>query len=368
MSQTKIRVGVIGVGIGSLIHIPGFQTCADTEIVAVCSARHERAKEAAEKFGIPYAFTDYHKMIELDGLDAVSITSPPHLHYPMSMTALEAGKHVLCEKPMALNFEEAEKMYQKAESSKRVHMMNHEFRFLPARARMKELIDEGYLGQLYTIHSSAFYGPRNGGSYNGMTVARPWNWWSDKSQGGGLLGALGSHVIDALRHWFGEIAGVYGQLETVAKTRKVEDSEELKPVTSDDAFAFIFRLESGILGTVTASSAARLAPGAPGMPSFQAYGSEGSLFLSSDGVLRGGQRGDSEVMELPIPDRLEPPSAEGHFLLPPFILLLQEFVRGIKEGKKVTPSFYDGMKHQEVMDAISLSQCEERWITLPLGT
>ena len=103
------------------------------------------------------------------------------------------------------------------------------------------------------------------------------------------------------------------------------------------------------------------------MPSFQAYGSEGSLFLESDGVLRGGRRGDSEAVELSIPERLKPPQAEGAFLLPPFILLAQEFARGIKDRVKVAPSFYDGMKHQEVMDAISLSQSEGRWVNLPSG-
>ena len=305
-------------------------------------------------------------MLELDSLDAVSIATPPYLHCPMTIVALEAGKHVLCEKPMALNFEEAEKMYQKAENSKLVHMINHEFRFFPSRVRMKELIDEGYLGRLYSVHSSTFYGPQNGGSYDCATVARLWNWWSDKSQGGGLLGALGSHVIDTIRYWFGEIAGVYGQLETIAKSRKVDGSEEVKSVTSDDAFAFIFRLESGVLGTVIASSAARLACGAPGMSSFEAYGSEGSLFLRSDGVLKGGRRGDSKAIDLLIPERLRLPRIKGHLLLPPFMLLLQEFVRGIKEGKKVVPNFYDGIKHQELINAIHLSQRKGRWVPLPL--
>ncbi|MEE9400155.1 MAG: Gfo/Idh/MocA family oxidoreductase, partial [Dehalococcoidales bacterium] len=158
MSPEKIRVGVIGVGIGTSIHIPGFQACSDIEVTAVCSARQGRAEAAAKKFGIPNVFTDYREMLELDRLDAVAVTSPPHLHYPITIAALEANKHVLCEKPMAMNLEEVKKMYQEAENRKLVHMINHEFRFLPARVRMKELVEEGYLGQLLAVHSSTLYG------------------------------------------------------------------------------------------------------------------------------------------------------------------------------------------------------------------
>ncbi len=367
MGQERIRVGIVGVGVGALLHIPGFQACADTEVVAVCSARRDRAETVAKKFAIPYVFADYREMVELEGLEAVAITTPPRMHYSITMAALEANKHVLCEKPMAMNSEEARRMYEEAENRKLTHMMNHEFRFFPVRTRMKELIDEGYLGELLSVHSSTFYGPKNGGEYDHMTVARSWNWWSDKTQGGGLLGALGSHTIDALRHWFGELAGVYGQVETIARARKVADSEEVKTVTSDDAFAFLCRFQSGALGTVDASSAARFASGAPGMPSFQAFGSEGSLFLRSDGVLMGGRKGDREAVELPIPERLKPHSPDGYFLLPPFGCLVKEFVRGIKEGRQVEPNFYDGMKHREIMDAIHLSESEARWVNLPLA-
>lgn len=366
MSQQKIRVGVVGVGYGAYMHIPGLQAYPDTEALAVCSARQERAEAAAKKYGIPHVFTDYRKMLELDELDAVFIATPPHLHYPVTMAALEAGKHVLCEKPMAMNVDEAREMYQEAETRKLVHMIGHQFRFLPGRALMKELAAEGYVGQLYSVHSSTFYGPKNGGPVDHLTIARPFDSRSDKSQGGGFLGLLGSHVIDALRDWFGEMAGVYGQLETLAKTRKIEGSDEVMPVETDDLFAFIFRFETGVLGTVAASFAARLTPGTPGMSSFEVYGSEGSLFLGTDGILRGGQRGDSEATELPIPERLKLPPTEGHWLLPAFLRLVQEFVHGIKEGKKVAPNFYDGMKNQEVMDAILLAQSQGQWVNLPL--
>lgn len=362
--RDTIHVGVIGAGIGNSMAIPGFQFCRDAKVVAVCDCRQKWAEEVAQKFGIPHVFTDYRKMLELDGLDAVVVATPPYLHYPMTIAALEADKHVLCEKPMAINLQEAMEMYQLAESRKLVHMIDHEFRFLPERARMKELIDEGYLGQLLMVHSTAFYGPRGEAMDQKVTVARPWNWWSEKSKGGGLLGAGGSHLIDALRHFFGDIAGVYGQTETFAKYRKLLDSEEIRPVTSDDAYTFICRFENGALGTVAASHAARHGTDYAGMATLEAYGSQGTLMLGKDGKLRGGRERDKEAVELPIPERLVPPSVAPLVAL--FVLLAQQFIRGIKEGKEVIPSFYDGMKHQEVMDAVLLSQTEGRWVTLPL--
>src|SRR5688572_16895946 len=136
MAERKIRVGVIGTGFGTIVHIPGFQSCADTEVVAVCSARKERAEEAAARFGISHAFTDYREMVKMADLDVVSITTPPYEHYPMAMAALDAGKHVFCEKPMALNVKECREMLAKAEAKGLVHMIVHEFRFTPQRVLM----------------------------------------------------------------------------------------------------------------------------------------------------------------------------------------------------------------------------------------
>ena len=106
MGTGNVRVGVIGVGFGTAVQIPGFQD-EGIEVVAVCSRRLERARKAAEDFNIPYYFDDYMELIVRDDIDAVSIVTPPALHYPITMAALAAGKHVLCEKPFALNAKEA---------------------------------------------------------------------------------------------------------------------------------------------------------------------------------------------------------------------------------------------------------------------
>ncbi len=350
----KIRIGVIGVGIGARVHIPGFQACPDAEVIAVCSARREHAEEAARSFGIPQIFTEYSQMLDLKDLDAVSIAAPPQFHTPMALAAFERGKHVLCEKPLAMNADEARRLYEEADKCKLVHMIDHEYRFYPGRVRMKELIDEGYLGQLYYVHSTSFF----------LAMSRPYHFLPE-SQGGGLLSAYGSHVIDALRCWFGEIVGVFGQLDTWMKQQTFPETQELRSIDVDDTFSFLARFENGASATVVASSAAHHATKIRSMSMFEAYGSHGTLKLGPDDKLMGGRSNDTELAEIPIPERLRLPSAKGYHLLPPFIRLAQEFIRGIREGKSVKPNFYDGIRHQQVMAAIRLSHEQARWISVP---
>src|SRR3989304_8497231 len=145
MAEAKIRVGVIGPGSGTIVHIPGFQSCPDTEVVAVCSARKERVEEAAAKFGIPHSFTNYREMVQMPDLDLVSVTTPPYEHHAMVMASLAAGKHVLCEKPMAMYVRACREMLDAAEARGLVHMIAHEFRLAPARAYISRLLAGGLL-------------------------------------------------------------------------------------------------------------------------------------------------------------------------------------------------------------------------------
>lgn len=158
MAGDTLRTGVIGVGFGAQVHIPAFQS-EGVEVVAVCSRREERAREAATRFDIPHAFTDYREMLSLDGLEAVSISTLPPLHYPMSMAALEAGLHVLCEKPFTTDQALARQMWERAEGTGLTAMIAHEFRFASARMRVKELIDEGFIGPLRMVLMSLVTGP-----------------------------------------------------------------------------------------------------------------------------------------------------------------------------------------------------------------
>lgn len=356
MAQDLIRVGVIGTGFGAEVQIPGFQAWPETQVVAVCSGRMERAQDTAQRFGIPHAFDDYHQMLKLRDLDLISVVAPPYLHHPMTVAALEAGKHVLCEKPMAMNIKEARQMLLAAETRGLTHMIDHEFRFTPARALMKELIDDGYLGELFNVQITMFYGSRGD-----IAGRRPWGWLSQREQGGGFLGAVGSHYIDALRWWFGEVTAVCGDLKTFVRERKAADSDKMLPVDTEDAYAFLLRFQGGAMGAVNISTVARFGQGAR----VEAYGSEGTLVLQGDDTLLGGKKGGGRLEEIPIPERLTTGVTTDSLLLP-FTRLVEVMARGIREKAAASPSFRDGCKVQEVMDALMMSSQGAGWVNLPL--
>lgn len=204
MRGSRIRVGVIGTGFGAQVHLPALAALPSFEIAALCGRDLAKVEQLADIYDIRHVFTDYRDLIACPEVEAITVATPPALHHPTAVAAIAAGKHVLCEKPMARNANEAREMARMAETTGVTAMLCHEFRFAPARAWMKELIDEGYLGAVSLVQLSflrpLLADPRG----------RSWNWLMDAEAGGGMLGALGSHFVDTLRWWFGEISEVAG--------------------------------------------------------------------------------------------------------------------------------------------------------------
>ena len=359
----KIRVAVIGTGFGTTVHVPAFQSCADTEVVAIVSGREERAREAAAKFGIPHWSTDYREVVTRADVDLVSISTPPYEHHPMAMAALDAGKHVLLEKPMALNVGEARALLEKAEAKGVVHAIAHEFRFAPARAYMKDLVDQGFIGDLRHVNASLYAAGRVG------SLASPnYTRAAQRSVGGGFLMALGSHFIDALRHWFGDFAGVSGQVFTHRPERVDAATGEPRLADADDAFTCILRFKSGAWATLTCSQAAPFGTGAR----IEAYGTQGTLFSPQpgfnpepDGYLMGAKAGEKELQQLMPPASYRPFSDDRDARLLPFRLMVDKLVHAIRTGTQVEgATFADGLRVQEVVDGIYTSSDTGRWVDI----
>lgn len=337
-----VRIGVIGVGFGAKVQVPAFQS-EGFEVAAVCSRREDRAKEAAASLGIPHAYTDYRRMLEQPDLDAVSVVTPPHLHHDMAVAALDAGKHVLCEKPFAMDRTQAGSMRDKARSTGLTAMVAHEFRFAPARAHVKELLEQGYVGRFRTASVTLFM---RGGPPGG----RPgFDWRRQYSYGGGQLGGLGSHYIDCLRDWFGEVRSVSGRVFTPEEAAHGAD-------TSDDAFGLLATFARGGWASLAADFAAPLGS----KVRMEVHGDEGSLSLSHagvnpppDGTVFGARHAeDGEMKELPAPERFRVAPDERDARLGAFRVLAQRFRQGIEEGTSPAPNFEDGYRCQQVMDAV----------------
>ena len=348
MAEAPLRIGVIGVGFGTQVQIPAFQS-EGVEVVAVCARREERAREAANRFGIPLALTDYRRLLEMDDLDVVSVVAPHSLHREMAEAALVAGKHVLCEKPFAVDVEEARSMRDAARSSGLTAMIAHEFRWAPQRSYVRELLEQGYIGRLRFAHASLFVGPRR------ATGPRPMP-DPDLGRRGGFLWGLGSHYIDAFRHWFGDIVRVQATMRSHVPERIDPATQAIRQTEADDAFSLLLEFAAGGWGVLTGSSAAPFGQGA----SIEVFGDEGSLWTPQpppgvnpppDGRVYGARLGDADREELPVPERCRPFDDDRDGRLMAFRLLVREFVRGVREGVTPAPSFEDGYRCQQVLDA-----------------
>jgi predicted dehydrogenase len=347
-----IRVGLIGTGFGASLHLSALRDNRDFETVAICSRRPERARAAAIDHGIPAHLSDYRELARDRDIDAIIVASPPHLHHPMAIAALEAGKHVLCEKPMARNLAEARDMQRIAERVGTVAMVNNQLRFLPVRARIRELIGEGYIGEPHAasvvVHRSSLNDPHE----------RPWGWLMEHEKAGGMLGATGAHYLDALRWWFGEVKAVAGAVSTMVRQRRLPDSSAMAKVDADDNFSVILRFANGALGTIHVTATA----GHEGDEDITLSGSEGTLQIRQ-GRLLGARAGDFSLNELPIPKRLSGGIIPGsHYLVQPTALLLRAWGTAIREGSPAPPSFADGVKTQELLDGALRSSQQGRWI------
>lgn len=339
---TKLRVGVIGTGFGSTVQIPAFSAHPRVEVVAVASSQSGRARAVAEKFGIPHAFDAYADLAKAE-LDLVSITAPPYLHHPMTMAALGARRHVLCEKPMALSAGEAEAMLRAAEQARVVHVIDHELRFNPNRRKARALIADGFIGRpRHALITQV--GPGR------SDPTRPWTWWADATRGGGLLGALGSHQIDLLRYWLGEIEAVSGTTEVYITERPAPDGGR-RAVTADDFTGFSLRFASGAVGTVVLSAMTAHPRG----PRLEVWGEQGTLYLDETERLSGARRG-RDLEELTEPETLAPPAGMEYPTLwgLSFVRLVDHLVAALLDGGPVAPAatFRDGLQVQRAMDAI----------------
>ncbi|MDS9472514.1 Gfo/Idh/MocA family protein [Sporosarcina pasteurii] len=238
--MTTLKVAVIGCGsIAKNRHLGEFNSNPNVEIVAVCDIVEERVQEVAEQYGTE-AFTNYEDVLKIEEIDAVSVCLPNYLHAPVSIAALEAGKHVLCEKPMATSIEEADAMIEAAKKNDKKLMIAHNQRFVTSHQKARALIESGEVGKIFSFRSAFGHGGPENWSADGKE-----SWFFKKDEAFiGAMGDLGVHKTDLLRYLLGEeFVEVASFIET--------SSKEFADV--DDNAVCILKSESGIIGTLAAS-------------------------------------------------------------------------------------------------------------------
>jgi predicted dehydrogenase len=359
MTPPARSIGIIGVGFGAQVHVPGFRS-EGWNVATICSRSREKAQKAADDAGITGVYTDPMELIRRDDLSAVAIITPPGAHHELAIAALNAGKHVLCEKPFAIDAKQAAEMRAAAEKSGRTAMIAHEFRHTPQRAYIRQLVADGYIGKFQLCTIELFL--------DRYVTAQPraLTWNAYKADGGGLLGALGSHYIDGLRFWFGEIASVTGRLAGLradvldAATGKIVQAE------TDDTFLFTVTFRNGGIATMTSSFAVTPARGAK----IAVMGDRGTLIAEQPGPnpLENGvviaSRDGAPLQALETPPQYTPFADPRDHRLMAFRLLVRDFNRGVDTGTSPAPNFTDGLRCQEVLDAVRLSSESGRTVNL----
>lgn len=338
----KIKIGIIGVGSISDCHIKGYMNDPRAELYAFCDINETQLKKRSEEFGVERCFTDYNEMLKLEEIDAVSICVWNSEHAPATIAALNAGKHVLCEKPMSVSTEDAIKMKEAADKNGKLLMIGFVRRFGNDAEIVKDFIDKNYLGELY--YAKATYLRRNG---------NPGGWFGDKSRsGGGPLIDLGVHVIDLVRYLMGnpKPVSVYG-----ATFSKLYDRKNIKRCASyksasctendicdvEDLAAAMIRFDNGAVLSVEASFSLNIKEP---VGNIEIFGTKGGAKLSPELEIY------NEINDYLTNISFDAPTALSFDNL--FNNEIKHFIDCVAEGKECISPATDGIDMMKILDAV----------------
>jgi predicted dehydrogenase len=374
----KLGIGMIGYGGIGRVHVMAYRAIpfhyglpADKiNIVGVATTRSETAEKAAREIGCEIWTTSYRELLARDDVDVVDCCVPNHMHEEIVVTAAEAGKHIYCEKPLAMNVAQGQRMVAAAEKARVKTQMTFNFRFFPAITRARQLVQEGFLGRVFS-----FRGRYYRSSY--ISSAKPLSWRLRREiSGGGALFDLGSHVLDLIYYLLGEFGSVQATLDTLIKERPIAAGSSQKgQVDVDDIALLHTRMADGTLGLVEIS---RMGTGATNDLQIEVFGDKGALrFNAADpswlevydvreaGQPLGGMRG---FRRLETVQRYEGQKAPDWSMAPSFGRTHAEcqyqFLKAISDGLDPSPTLADGLHIQEVMEAAVRSSQEHRWVMM----
>ncbi len=374
----QIRIGLIGYGGIGRVHAAAYRAIPfhyglranSIEVAGVATTHRDSARRAAEEIGCAYFTADYHELLQRADIDAIDICTPNVSHHEIVLAAAAAGKQIYCEKPLAMNVGEAASMARAARDASLKAQVTFNFRFFPAVMRAKQLVEAGFLGQVFS-----FRGRYHRSSY--IDAAKPMSWRLRRAvTGGGALFDLGSHILDLLYYVLGEFDSVYGTLDTLIKERpQAKGSAQMTRVDVDDIALLHARTVDGALGTVEIS---RMGTGATNDLAFEIFGQDGAIRfdLGNPAWLEVYDRRDAEAPQggergfrkIEAASRYEGQRVPDWTMSPDFMRTHAEcqyqFIKSIWEDKTPSPSFVDGLHVQRIMEAAQRSSDEGAWVKL----
>ncbi len=368
----KVRVGVLGAGAwAEFAHLPGFKRDARCELVAIADPIRERAAAFAEKFGIPHVYDSHQELIAREDLDLVDVCTPSATHFELSWAALEAGKHVLCEKPVAYDFADTLRAAELARSKGVKTKLGFTFRYSPAMQYMKELIEQGWVGTPFIFNGYE----QNSQWLDPQTPLRQVDHLADQSviQVSSLEG-YGAPIMDIAHLFMGSrFAEVVGTMKNFIPERVVRTTGTMMRMNIDDGDIFIGNFENGGFGSIQTSFVT--VGNYPGIEA-RVYGSKGALIcrlVEENGIcesLKGATKDKVEFQEMNVPERFYPPggNSKESWRSLFYANLVSSFITEILAGGEENQgNFVDGAHVQELINAVELSCRERRWVNIPLA-
>ena len=386
MMRKQVNVGIVGYGFMGKAHSVGYRDCAfafpdvkaEPVMKEICGLVKEEAEQYARQFGWQRAGQGYEGVVNADDIDLVDVSVGNDLHREIAVTAAKNGKHILCEKPMAMTVAECKEMIEAVEKAGVIAMINFNYRRIPAIELAKIMVDKGMIGTPYHFRSV----------YWQDWIVDPefppvWRLQKDKA-GTGAHGDLNAHIIDMARYLCGEFESINGMMKTFIERRplpqgsgsglsKADGATQYGDVTVDDATVFMAKFKNGAIGTFEAT---RFASGHGNGLQFELNGSEGCIRFNLERLNEieyynfrdeEGFKGWKTILATnPVHPFLKGWWPEGHIIgwQQTFVHQVYLLMNGIATGDNPAPDFYDGMKCQAVLEAVEQSSATGQWVDI----
>jgi predicted dehydrogenase len=377
----RVKVGVIGTGFIGPAHIEALRRLGHVDVAALAERSADLAKSKAQTLGMAKSYGDYRELLKDDRIESVHVCSPNYLHYEMAKASLEAGKHVVCEKPLAISVAEAEELVELADKTGLVNAVNFNIRYYPLMRQIRTMVQKGDVGQVFAVQ----------GSYLQDWLFHPtdYNWRLEPDQSGRsrAIADIGSHWMDLIEHVTGlKITEVCADSATFHKIRKKplrpietyagkvlkpEDYQDV-PISTEDYATVLFRFENSGRGVMTVN---QVAAGRKNRLTFEIDGSQQAIAWESETpnqIWIGRRDGNNEIMmrdpSLVYPEvrkLIDYPGGHNEGFPDTFKQLAREvyaYIAGDHSQEPTFPTFKDGLREMVLCEAIMDSNQERAWV------
>lgn len=348
-----LKVGIIGTGFGIRTQHPVFSAHPNAEVIIICGQNGRKTEQIASHYGIPHFTDDYKQLCKFDELDLICVATPPFLHKEMVLTALEENKHILCEKPIAMNIEDAQQILSTSEKYKGKYLINNQLRHHRDLRKVKRFLHSGKIGLPYLARINQV-------SNDFFDVQEETKWWFNKDMGGGLLLAIAPHLIDLARFWFGRCVEINANLEFFPNLRLANGL--YRQIEVEAAFSSTLKMASGLTVLIN-STAIGFSPKKE--LEIQIYGTDGEIHFNSTSGITLYHKDGFQSSFTPEIDQREPPN-EPFFktAFKDFVDVLVPSLLSNYNSVPLSATFEDGLHSLIAIEAIRISDARGERINI----